>query len=229
LIKSFPYILYLYFGSGSGQPGEPALCRLRRHTLVPNIVLPSSGRIVFTVARFKRNCGNGYRPGSDEIGPVAHHQKTQCSLSCRTVRRQRQTEHVVKVVRENGVCPARVDIGPSGRSNGSEGPHRRRGTDRSIAFADGDVKVYRPTFWHRYLSRPNLWPSYQSSVEVLGTCSLQVLDSLSSGYNSEVQTTDRISTSRPQQRPEASTSPSLQWVVLNPHLNMRCWYRREWE
>jgi len=28
--------IYLYFSIGNGQPGEPALCQLYRHTFVPN-------------------------------------------------------------------------------------------------------------------------------------------------------------------------------------------------
>jgi len=39
LIKLLPYVLfekrYLYFSTESGQPGEPALCQLYRHTFVP--------------------------------------------------------------------------------------------------------------------------------------------------------------------------------------------------
>jgi len=31
----FIYKIYLYFSSGNGQPREPALCQLYRHTFVP--------------------------------------------------------------------------------------------------------------------------------------------------------------------------------------------------
>jgi len=46
--KMRPYILfeeiYLYFSFGNGQPREPALCQLYRHTFVPiNVVVRFTG------------------------------------------------------------------------------------------------------------------------------------------------------------------------------------------
>jgi len=38
----------LYFGIGSGQPGEPALCQLYRRTLVPCEMRPKSKRVLLT-------------------------------------------------------------------------------------------------------------------------------------------------------------------------------------
>jgi len=39
LIKLLPYILSEKFGTGNGQPREPALCQLYRHTCVPYTII----------------------------------------------------------------------------------------------------------------------------------------------------------------------------------------------
>ena len=54
-MKSLPYILfektYLYFSVGNGQPREPALCQLYRHTFVRGRTDLSGGRLAVFIGR----------------------------------------------------------------------------------------------------------------------------------------------------------------------------------
>ena len=44
-VQYFIWETYLYFSVGNGQPGEPALCQLYRHTFVPNYTRQQLPRI----------------------------------------------------------------------------------------------------------------------------------------------------------------------------------------
>ena len=62
--KLLPYILcehiYLYFSSGNGQPREPALCQLYRHTFVPSLLTHNYHTRRGAKILFKKGKGSPY-------------------------------------------------------------------------------------------------------------------------------------------------------------------------